>query len=98
MAMSTIIVGDIVPMKDRGTYQGLMGGVWGVSSVLGPLIGGILSDKASWRWCFFMFVDCLPRFLTLSSVELTVSFSSRIQEPTNMRCCHWRALLLPEDR
>lgn len=58
VAMSTIIVGDIVPMKDRGTYQGLMGGVWGVSSVLGPLLGGILSDKpGGWRWCFFMSVS-----------------------------------------
>lgn len=49
MSMTSILVGDIVPYSQRGKYQGYLGGVWGVASVLGPILGGLLTDKASWR-------------------------------------------------
>ena len=48
------IVGDVVPPRDRGRYQGLFGAVFGVTSVLGPLVGGLLVDHASWRWVFYI--------------------------------------------
>src|SRR6187549_2780256 len=47
-------VGDLVPPRDRGRYQGLFGGVFGVSTVIGPLIGGFFVDNLSWRWIFYV--------------------------------------------
>jgi EmrB/QacA subfamily drug resistance transporter len=56
MPLSLIVVGDLFPPAERGKYQGLMAGVMGVSSILGPVIGGYLTDSLSWRWCFFIFI------------------------------------------
>jgi EmrB/QacA subfamily drug resistance transporter len=54
MALSFIVIGDIFPPEERGKYQGLMAAVMGVSSILGPTLGGYLTDYLSWRWCFFV--------------------------------------------
>ncbi len=54
MSLALSIVGDVIPPRDRGRYQGYFGGVFGASSVLGPLIGGFLVDQASWRWVFYV--------------------------------------------
>ncbi len=48
------IVADVVPARQRGRYQGLFGSVFGVTSVLGPLIGGFFVDNLSWRWVFYV--------------------------------------------
>jgi EmrB/QacA subfamily drug resistance transporter len=48
------IIGDIVPPRERGRYQGYMGGVFAIASVIGPLIGGYLTDNLSWRWVFYV--------------------------------------------
>ncbi|KAI8614121.1 major facilitator superfamily domain-containing protein [Chytriomyces sp. MP71] len=53
-ALVLIIISDIVSMQDRGKYQGAIGAVFGLSSVIAPLLGGFFSDKVSWRWCFFI--------------------------------------------
>lgn len=54
MVLSQAIIADIVPARDRGKYLGPMGAVFGVSSVAGPLIGGLLTEHLSWRWCFWI--------------------------------------------
>jgi EmrB/QacA subfamily drug resistance transporter len=48
------IIGDVVPPRDRGRYTGLIGGVFGVASVLGPLAGGFIVDNLSWQWVFYI--------------------------------------------
>jgi len=48
------VVGDIVPPRERGRYQGLFGAVFGVSTVVGPLLGGFFVDNLSWRWIFYV--------------------------------------------
>jgi MFS family permease len=48
------VVGDIVPPRERGRYQGFFGGVFGISTVIGPLVGGFIVDQLSWRWIFYI--------------------------------------------
>ncbi|UFR04718.1 MDR family MFS transporter [Streptomyces sp. Go40/10] len=54
MVLSMAIVGDLVPPRERGRYQGLFGAVFGATSVLGPLLGGLLTEHLSWRWVFYV--------------------------------------------
>lgn len=54
MVISMAAVADVIPPADRGRYQGLFGGVFGLATVIGPLIGGFIVQHASWRWIFYI--------------------------------------------
>jgi len=51
---ATALIGDVIPLRSRGRYQGALGAVFGVTTVLGPLVGGLFTDHLSWRWAFFI--------------------------------------------
>lgn len=54
MVNSFAIIGDVFPPAERGKFQGYIGGVFGLSSIAGPLLGGWITDNASWRWVFYV--------------------------------------------
>ena len=51
---ATALIGEIIPLRDRGRYQGALGAVFGVTTVIGPLLGGYFTDHLSWRWAFYV--------------------------------------------
>lgn len=58
LPLAFIIIGDMFSFEQRARMQGLFSGVWGVASIIGPLLGGFLVDNVSWRWVFY--VNLLP--------------------------------------
>ena len=55
------IVGFAVPLRKRAIYIAALSSMFGISSVVGPILGGVLTDRASWRWCFWMCVFYLTK-------------------------------------
>jgi EmrB/QacA subfamily drug resistance transporter len=79
MILSQAIIADVVPARERGRYMGVMGGVFALSSVAGPLLGGWFTEGIGWRWAFWMNIP-----LGILAIASAVFFL-RLPKPTNAR-------------
>lgn len=68
MPLAFIIIGDLFTFEQRARMQGFFAGVWGVSSIIGPVLGGFLVDQASWHWVFY--INVIPGVIAFTLVWL----------------------------
>ena len=76
--LSQAAIADLFPPRERGRYQGYVSGMWAIAAVAGPLLGGTLSDHASWRWIFYIHLPL--GLLALVVVMRTVPAQTQIRE------------------
>jgi EmrB/QacA subfamily drug resistance transporter len=73
--MSMTIVGDLYSLQERAKVQGYIASVWGISSVVGPTLGGVFSEYVSWRWIFFVNIPlCL-----IAAATIGLRFHERVE-------------------
>jgi MFS family permease len=77
LPLAFIMIGDMFTFEQRARMQGVFSGVWGVSSVVGPLLGGFLVDQVSWHWIFF--INIVPGLL--AAVLVWRAWVDRRREP-----------------
>jgi EmrB/QacA subfamily drug resistance transporter len=67
MVTAMALIADVIPLRDRGRYQGALGAVFGVTTVVGPTLGGLFTDHLSWRWAFYINVPVAVVVLIMSA-------------------------------
>lgn len=77
LSLAITIVGDMVSPRERGKYQGYFGAVFGLSSVAGPLLGGLLTDTVGWNWIFFVNVPIGVAAWLVVGARLNLPFTRR---------------------
>ena len=78
MPLAFILIGEMFSLEQRAKMQGLFSGVWGVSSIVGPLLGGFLVDQLSWRWIFY--INIFPGLLAAALVAFAWRDQARSHE------------------
>ena len=73
------VVADVIPPRERGRYQGYFGGVFGLATVIGPLLGGFFVDNLSWRWIFYVNVPLGAVALAV----IAVAFRTRVRHQSH---------------
>ncbi|MFF8813367.1 MDR family MFS transporter [Streptomyces pactum] len=72
MVTAMALIADVIPLRRRGKYQGALGAVFGVTTVVGPTLGGLFTDHASWRWCFYVNVPVAAVMIVMAARTVPV--------------------------
>jgi EmrB/QacA subfamily drug resistance transporter len=67
MVTAMALIADVIPLRERGRYQGALGAVFGITTVVGPTLGGLFTDHLTWRWCFYVNVPVAIVMLAISA-------------------------------
>ncbi|KAF9087733.1 hypothetical protein BGX29_000696, partial [Mortierella sp. GBA35] len=94
IALSMILVADIVPLRERGTYQALIALIFSIAAVLGPLLGGAFSDKASWRWAFYINLPVGAVAMFLLVCFLHMNRRKNVTLATNLKSLDYSGIVL----
>lgn len=81
------VIGEVIPLRERGRYQGALGAVFGVTTVIGPLLGGLFTDHLTWRWAFWINVPVAVVVLGIAAVALPNSRAPRARCSTTRASC-----------
>ncbi|MBP9757605.1 MAG: MFS transporter [Candidatus Pacebacteria bacterium] len=90
MVNSFAVIADVFPVRERGKWQGLLGAMFGVASVAGPLLGGFITDNFSWRWIFYINIPL--GFLAM--VVLWYGLPKIVHEVKDRTIDYWGAILM----
>jgi EmrB/QacA subfamily drug resistance transporter len=78
MVTAMAVIGEVIPLRERGRYQGALGAVFGVTTVIGPLLGGFFTDHLTWRWAFWINIPvAVVVFFVAAAAIPTLARSSR---------------------
>jgi EmrB/QacA subfamily drug resistance transporter len=89
MILSQAIIADVVPVRERSKYMGVMGAVFGISSVAGPLLGGWFTESIGWRWAFWINIP-----LGIAAIVLAAIFLRLPQHATKVTFDAWGTLTM----
>ena len=70
MVTAMAVIGEVIPLRDRGRYQGALGAVFGITTVIGPLLGGFFTDHLTWRWAFWINIPVAMVVLAVGAVAI----------------------------
>lgn len=89
MIMSQAIIADVVPVRERSKYMGIMGAVFGLSAVIGPLLGGWFTEGIGWRWAFWINIP-----LGIVAIAFAALFLKLPKHRASFRFDIWRTLTM----